>query len=159
MKKQDAYTLAPHIKWMELAISEARKALQKNEVPVGAVVVQNNKLLSKAHNTKETKYNPTHHAEILAIQSACKKIENWRLTDATMYVTLEPCIMCAGAIVNARISHVVFGARDPKAGALVSLYDILSDKRLNHQAAFTQGILEEKVKELLNQFFIKLKNK
>lgn len=149
------YTNTDHVHWMELAMLEAKKAFKKDEVPVGTVVVKDNQLLSKAHNTKETKHNPIHHAEILAIQSACKKTKNWRLTDTIMYVTLEPCIMCAGAILNARIPHVVFGASDPKAGALVSLYNILSGEK----CTFTQGVLESESTELLNQFFKKLRLK
>ena len=159
LKKQGKDTNASHVKWMELAINEAKKAFKKNEVPVGAVVVKGDELLSKAHNTKETSQNPVHHAEILAIQIACDKIENFRLTDTTMYVTLEPCIMCAGAIINSRISHLVFGARDPKAGGVVSLYNILSDERLNHKTTITEGILKEDSTLLLNKFFQKLRSK
>ncbi len=155
--KEDILEKPDHIKWMKLAIEQAKLAFQKGEVPVGAVVVKNNQLLSSAHNLKETNNNPTHHAEMLAIQQACKIENNWRLTDTTMYTTLEPCIMCAGAIIHARISNLVFAARDPKAGAVVSLYNLLSDDRLNHSTEFIEGVLQQDSAGLINEFFLKLR--
>ena len=144
-------------KWMKIALKEAELAFKKNEVPVGAVIVKNDQLLSSAHNLKEKNQDLTQHAEILAIQKACKKEKSWRLTDTTLYVTLEPCIMCAGAIINARISHVVFAAKDPKAGAVVSLYSLLSDSRLNHKTSFEEGVLKQESTELLDKFFKNLR--
>lgn len=138
---------------MKKAIKEALKAYKKGEIPVGAVVVVKNKIVSRAHNVKETKNDPTAHAEILAIKKAGKKFNSWRLTDATLYVTKEPCIMCAGAIVHARIKRVVYGCDDPKGGGVVSLYRILQDPRLNHQVEIKKGVLEEECRVLLQKFF------
>lgn len=138
---------------MKKAIKEALKAYKKGEIPVGAVVVVKNKIVSRAHNVKETKNDPTAHAEILAIKKAGKKFNSWRLTDATLYVTKEPCIMCAGAIVHARIKRVVYGCDDPKGGGVVSLYRILQDPRLNHQVEIKRGVLEEECRVLLQKFF------
>lgn len=139
---------------MLLALGEAREARRINEVPVGAVIVScEQQILSKAHNQRETTQNPLAHAEILAIESACRKTGSWRLPDTTIYVTLEPCVMCMGAIVNSRIKRVVFGAPDPKAGALVSNYNIGLDDTLNHKLEFTDGVLEKECSEELKLFF------
>lgn len=138
---------------MELAIEEALKALQKAEVPVGAVIVIDGKVISKAHNQRETLTDATAHAEIIAIQQACRLINNWRLEEATLYVTKEPCIMCAGAILNARIRRLVYGCDDPKGGAAKTLYQLLNDPRLNHQVEVLSGVKEEECRRLLTDFF------
>ena len=141
-------------KYMRLAIEEALKARDMGEVPVGAVIVdENGGIISSAHNLCETTSDPTAHAEILAIREASRKLENWRLTGATLYVTLEPCLMCMGAIVLARIKRVVFGALDPKAGAVMSLYNIGVDGKLNHTVEIKKGILKEDCARLLRDFF------
>lgn len=143
---------------MKEALKEAEKAYEKGEVPVGAVVVVDGKIVSKAHNIKETTCDPTAHAEILAIRQACSKLGAWRLTEATLYVTKEPCIMCSGAIVNARIKKLVYGCDDPKGGGAVSLYKILQDPRLNHQVEIKRGVLQEECREILQRFFKQLRN-
>lgn len=137
---------------MKEALKEAEKAYEKGEIPVGALIVVNGEIISKAHNIKETTFDPTAHAEILAIREAARILGAWRLTDATLYVTKEPCIMCSGAIVNSRIKRLVYGCNDPKGGAVVSLYNILNDKRLNHQVEITNGILEEECRVILKDF-------
>ena len=139
---------------MLLALKEAERASSLNEVPVGAVISDSDgNILSKAHNLKESKQNPLAHAEILAIDEASKAKGNWRLTDSTIYVTLEPCSMCMGAIVNSRIKRVVFAAKDPKAGALVSNFGIGTDKKLNHTVEVSEGILKTQSSRLLKKFF------
>jgi len=142
---------------MKEAIKEAEKAYKKGEIPVGALIVIKGKIISKSYNIKETTFDPTAHAEILAIREAARILGAWRLTDATLYVTKEPCIMCAGAIVNSRIKRLVYGCNDPKGGAVVSLYNILNDKRLNHQVEITSGILEEECRAILKRFFKELR--
>ncbi|MDI1472526.1 tRNA adenosine(34) deaminase TadA [Thermodesulfovibrio sp. 1176] len=143
---------------MKEALKEAKKAYKKGEVPVGAVVVVDGKIISKAYNKKESINDPTAHAEILAIRKACKALDNWRLTEATLYITKEPCIMCCGAIINARLKRVVYGCDDPKGGGAVSLYSILQDARLNHQVEIKNGILEKECREILQKFFKELRN-
>ncbi|WP_028842389.1 tRNA adenosine(34) deaminase TadA [Thermodesulfovibrio yellowstonii] len=143
--------------FMKEALKEAEKAYKKGEIPVGALIVVNGEIISKAHNIKETTFDPTAHAEILAIREAARILGAWRLTDATLYVTKEPCIMCSGAIVNSRIKRLVYGCNDPKGGAVVSLYNILNDKRLNHQVEITNGILEEECRAILKRFFKELR--
>jgi len=143
---------------MKEALKEAEKAYEKGEVPVGAVLVLEGKIISKAHNIKESISDPTAHAEILAIREACKALDAWRLTEATLYVTKEPCIMCCGAIINARLKRLVFGCKDSKGGGAVSLYNILQDRRLNHQVEIKDGILEEECREILQRFFKELRN-
>lgn len=143
--------------WMQLAIKEAKKASLKNEVPVGAVIVQNGQLITKAHNQKETKSDPTLHAELLVIQKASRKLKKWRLTDCELYVTLEPCLMCAGALIQSRISKIYISTPDPKAGAVKSLFQVLSDHRLNHQISIDWGILQLESSELLTSFFKNLR--
>ncbi|WP_281754490.1 tRNA adenosine(34) deaminase TadA [Thermodesulfovibrio yellowstonii] len=143
--------------FMKEALKEAEKAYEKGEIPVGALIVVNGEIISKAHNIKETTFDPTAHAEILAIREAARILGAWRLTDATLYVTKEPCIMCSGAIVNSRIKRLVYGCNDPKGGAVVSLYNILNDKRLNHQVEITNGILEEECRAILKRFFKELR--
>ena len=132
--------------FMKIALEEAQDAYCRGEVPVGAVLVLEGNILARAHNSPIMRNDPTAHAEILALRQAGEKFGNYRLTGAELYVTLEPCIMCAGAIIQARISRVIFGARDPKCGAVVSLYNILADKRLNHQVEITEGILPERMR-------------
>ncbi|MDD2445298.1 MAG: nucleoside deaminase [Clostridia bacterium] len=140
-------------KYIKIAIQESKKALAMNEVPVGAVIVQNGKLLSKAFNKRQGSKIATHHAEILAIEKACKKNGDWRLDNAEIFVTLEPCPMCAGAIMNARIKRLVFGAYDTSSTNKSLLKDILSDNGLNHKCEFIGGVLEEECKTILNEFF------
>ena len=142
---------------MKEALKEAEKAYEKGEIPVGALIVVNGEIISKAHNIKETTFDPTAHAEILAIREAARILGAWRLTDATLYVTKEPCIMCSGAIVNSRIKRLVYGCNDPKGGAVVSLYNILNDKRLNHQVEIKEGILEIECRDILKRFFRELR--
>jgi tRNA(adenine34) deaminase len=138
---------------MKLALQEARTAFGKGEVPVGAVIVRGQEVLSSAHNLTETLKDATAHAEILAIGEACRRLGGWRLEGCTMLVTLEPCPMCAGAIVQARLDTVVIGAFDFNAGAAGSVYNIVRDKRLNHRARVVYGVMQEECSELLRQFF------
>jgi tRNA(adenine34) deaminase len=140
-------------KWMKLALKEAKKAAQIREVPIGAVLVGPEGLISKAYNHRETWKTPIGHAEIIALHRGSKKLDNWRLTGTTLYVTLEPCVMCAGALVLARVDRVVFGALDPKGGGSQSLYTITEDKRLNHQVKVEGGLMADESAELLKSFF------
>jgi tRNA(adenine34) deaminase len=138
---------------MPLAIEEAELALAHGDVPVGALVVVDGEILTKAHNRREELRDPTAHAELLAIRDASKKLGRWRLDDATVVVTLEPCAMCAGALVAGRMKKLVFGAFDPKAGACGSLYNLCSDPRLNHEVQIESGVLAEECGALLSEFF------
>jgi tRNA(adenine34) deaminase len=138
---------------MHAALAEARAALEKDEVPIGAVVVHEDQVIGRGHNQREGLNDPTAHAEMIAITAAASHVQNWRLDGCTLYVTLEPCAMCAGAIVLARMSRLVFGATDPKAGACVSLYQITNDQRLNHRVVPAPGVLREECAELLQEFF------
>lgn len=142
-----------HDRWMELAIKEAELGYGRNEVPVGAVVVYNDRVIGRGHNQTETLQDPTAHAEMIAITAAASYLKSWRLEGCSLYVTLEPCAMCAGAIVLARIPLLLFGAYDPKAGACTSLYTITNDTRLNHRVHTVGGVLEEKCGALLKEFF------
>ena len=152
-------SITKHIKFMHTVLEEAKKAGQKDEVPVGAVVVtEKGKILSSAHNQVIGLCDPTAHAEILAIREAASKVQNYRLLNTTLYVTVEPCIMCMGAIIHARISTVVFGTFDPKWGAAGSLYNFPDDTRLNHQLEIVPGICEDECKALMQDFF-RLKRK
>ena len=146
-----------HEKYMLMAINMAKKAQIKDEVPVGAIIVYQGKVIAKAGNMRESKRDPLAHAEILAIHKAAKKRGGWRLNGCTLYVTLEPCPMCAGAIVNARIDAVVFGAYDPKAGAFGSLYD-LSEGKLNHKPKITGGVLEKPCAQIIKNYFRNKRN-
>ena len=139
--------------FMRQALKLAETAFAEDEVPVGAVIVRNDKIIAKGYNQRETLNDPTAHAEMIAITSAAAAIGDWRLNDCTLYVTLEPCVMCAGAIVLARLERVVYAADDPKAGAVRSLYNILEDTRLNHQPTITAGVLAEQSSTLLREFF------
>jgi len=142
-----------HIGWMSIALREAEKAAARDEVPVGAVIVHEGRLIGRGHNRTEGAVDPTAHAEIVAIGAAAQALGSWRLHGATIYVTLEPCHMCAGAIVLARFDRLVFGATDPKAGACVSLGDVVRDPRLNHNVEVVHGILEDESKSILEEFF------
>ena len=138
---------------MDLALAEARRALEHDDVPVGAVVVVEGRVIASRHNERELTGDPTAHAEVLALRDAAKAVGSWRLEHATLVVTLEPCPMCAGAILNARVPHLVFGASDPKAGATGSLYNICADARLNHETSVEPAVRAEAAAELLTTFF------
>ena len=139
--------------WMQVALQEARKAYQIGEVPVGAVIVREGRLIGRGYNQTEKLADPTAHAEMLAITSACQAIGDWRLDGAVLYCTLEPCSMCAGAAVLARIQRIVFGAADPKFGACGSIFNIPSDPRLNHRIELEGGVLMEETAEMMRAFF------
>ena len=143
-----------HEYWMELALREAEVALRRKEVPVGAVIIHKGAVIGKGSNQIETLHDPTAHAEMIAITAAASHLGDFRLTDCVLYVTLEPCAMCAGALVLSRIPMIVFGAYDPKAGACSSLYTITNDTRLNHRIHTIGGILSEKSASLLREFFL-----
>lgn len=145
--------------FMEQALAEAKKALAIAEVPIGAVVVLNGEIIGRGHNQKETLKDPTAHAEIIAIREAARNLGSWRLTEADLYVTLEPCPMCAGAIVNARINRLIYGADDPKTGAVSSLMNLVQDQRLNHQVEIVGGVCQEDCSHLLKDFFLVLRKK
>ena len=149
--------------YMKQALKEAEKAYKKLEVPVGAVIVKDGKIIARGHNLKETKNDTTNHAEIIAIRKASKKIKSWRLTGCTMYVTLEPCTMCAGALIQARLDKVVIGTMDEKTGACGSVLNIIEDYKFNHKVEIEKGVMEKECKAILQQFFrelrIKKKNK
>lgn len=148
-----------HTVFMQEAIIEAKKAEALGEVPIGAVIVKNEEIIARAYNLRETLKDPTAHAEILAIQTASKILGGWRLHGCTLYVTLEPCQMCAGALIQSRVDHVVYGAEDPKAGSAGTLLNLLQDDRFNHQVKITKGILEEESSQLLKDFFKNLRVK
>ncbi len=138
---------------MALALDEARQAMERGEVPVGAVVVRAGAVLARAGNEREARQDPTAHAEVLALRAAAAAVGHWRLSDATLYATLEPCAMCAGALVLARVAHLVYGAADPKAGAVDSLFAIPTDARLNHRLGVTSGVAADESSALLQKFF------
>ena len=140
-------------KYMRLALAEARAALEHGDVPIGAVIVRDGSVIARAHNQRELLQDPTAHAEVIALTQASSAMGTWRLTGCELYVTLEPCVMCAGAMVLARISRLVWGADDPKAGACVSLYRITEDERLNHRIPPTSGVLAAECGDLLRDFF------
>lgn len=142
---------------MKEALKEAEKAYRKLEVPVGAVIVKNGKIIARAHNLKETKKDTTKHAEILAIQKASKKLETWRLTDCDMYITLEPCSMCMGAIINSRIRKIYIGTMDPKTGACGSLMNMNEDYTFNHKVEIELGVMKEECECVLKNFFKELR--
>jgi tRNA(adenine34) deaminase len=142
-----------HEEFMRLALDEARMAMGEDEVPIGAVIVLEDRVIAAAHNQREQLRDPTAHAEMIAITQAAAARGSWRLDGCTLYATLEPCPMCAGAIVQARISTVVYGAADPKAGAVRTLYSLLDDPRLNHRCQIVPGILAEPCSQVLSQFF------
>lgn len=141
------------IYFMRLALKAASLAFIEGEIPVGAVLVKDGEIIAMAHNIRETFKDPVAHAEIIALRDGAKKGDSWRLRDATLYVTKEPCVMCAGAMVNARLGRLVYGCKDTKGGAVDSLYNLLSDKRLNHQVEVISGVLEDECAEILQRFF------
>ena len=144
-------------KYMKIALKEAKKAYEKKEIPVGAVIVKDDKIIAKAYNLKETKSDTTKHAEILAIQKASKKLQAWRLDGCEMYVTLEPCSMCAGALIQSRIKKVYIGTMDYKTGACGSVLNLLADYKFNHEVEFETGILAEECEKILKEFFKELR--
>src|SRR5574341_773486 len=143
--------------WMRVALEEAAKAPLAGEIPIGAVIVRDGEIFAKAHNYREILQDPTAHAEIVAIRAAASALSSWRLTDMTLYVTVEPCAMCMGALILARIPRLVFGTRDPKAGACGSVFDLSTESRLNHHVLVTGGMLEEECQVLLQHFFRRLR--
>ncbi|WP_053040774.1 tRNA adenosine(34) deaminase TadA [Staphylococcus haemolyticus] len=145
--------------YMKLAIEEAKKAQKLGEVPIGAIIVKNNEVIASAHNLRETAQLPTAHAEHIAIERASKVLGSWRLEGCTLYVTLEPCVMCAGAIVMSRIPKVVYGATDPKGGCSGSLMNLLEESQFNHRAEIVKGVLEQECGDLLRNFFRELRLK
>ncbi|TWL14465.1 tRNA-specific adenosine deaminase [Bacillus licheniformis] len=145
--------------YMKEAVNEARKAEEKGEVPIGAVLVLDGEIIARAHNLRETEQRSVAHAEMLVIEEACRKLGTWRLERAVLYVTLEPCPMCAGAAVLSRIDKVVFGASDPKGGCAGTLMNLLQEERFNHQAEVVSGVMEEECGRMLSDFFRKLRAK
>lgn len=139
--------------WMQKALKLAQRASQRGEVPVGAVIVRNDQLISFASNRREQLQSPLGHAELIAVQKASEVLNSWRLLDCTLYVTLEPCVMCAGALVQSRVAKIIYGTRDPKGGAVDSLFHIGQDPRLNHQIEIQQGVLESECSQILKDFF------
>jgi tRNA(adenine34) deaminase len=152
MNKHDEY-------WMWKAVEEAEKAAKIGEVPIGAVIVKNGELISSAYNLREVEQRAVAHAELLAIDKACKALNTWRLTDCTLYVTLEPCAMCSGAIVLSRIDRVVYGASDPKGGCAGTLMNLLEEERFNHQVEVINGVMQEECGTLLSSFFKELRKR
>ena len=147
------------IDYMRVAMAEAEQAEILGEVPIGAVVVHDGKIIGRGHNMREKFQDATYHAEVLAIMEACQNLGSWRLEDCDLYVTLEPCIMCSGAIINSRIKRVIYAASDPKAGAVDSLYHLLQDERLNHQVEVKSGVLATECGDMLRHFFRMIRKK
>lgn len=145
--------LNPHERWMRAALDLAQVAFEQDEVPVGAVIVHGDRIIGEGYNQRETLCDPTAHAEMIALTQAAEELGSWRLEDCTLYVTLEPCPMCAGAILQSRVPRVVYGTDDPKAGACDSMFQLLSDSRLNHQSATLAGVLQHECAEILRSFF------
>lgn len=141
------------IDYMRLALDQAKLAYEKDEVPIGAIVVRDGKIIGKGYNRKEELGDATAHAEILALKEAMKNVGGWRLTGATIYATIEPCVMCVGALIQARVDSIVFGAADPKFGGIVSLHNLADDPRHNHRMSYKGGVLEEECRELMQSFF------
>ncbi|MEE8074194.1 MAG: tRNA adenosine(34) deaminase TadA [Candidatus Binatia bacterium] len=157
MKHSFSDTTSEDRHYMELALKEAGNALAKAEVPVGAVVVCGREVIGRGHNRREELQEPTGHAEILALRDASSTLNSWRLEKSTLYVSLEPCVMCVGAILQARVSRLIFGCPDPKGGAVESLYNLCDDPRLNHRVSVTGGVLQEECAEILKGFFSSLR--
>jgi tRNA(adenine34) deaminase len=151
--------LQEHIPYMKAAIEEARRAEQLHEVPIGAIVVWQDQIIGRGYNLRETTLDPLAHAELIAIKQASDHLQAWRLLDCRLYVTLEPCPMCAGAIVQARIPEVVFGTTDPKAGCAGTLMNLLQEERFNHRVNVISGVLQEECGSMLTEFFRRLRNK
>src|SRR6056297_2047367 len=147
------YSMENDIKYMKMALAEARKAYQRAEVPIGAVVVCDDQVVGRGFNLREQTQDPTSHAEMIALREAAETEASWRLEDCQLYVTLEPCPMCAGAILQSRIKRLVYGASDPKAGAVNSLYQLLNDERFNHQVEVEAGVMKKEAAQLLKDFF------
>ena len=143
--------------YMQAAIAEAQRARDTGEVPIGAVIVHEGQIIGRGHNLRETSNDPTSHAEMVAIRQAAEAIGHWRLLETTLYVTLEPCVMCMGAIILARIPRLVYACRDPRAGAVGSIYDFSSDERFNHQVDVVEGVLGEQCSTMLSDFFQELR--
>ena len=148
-----------HKYWMQRAIAEAGKARAKDEVPIGCIIVKDGRIIARGHNLRESSRDPAAHAELIAIRKAARKLSSWRLLDTILYVTLEPCIMCMGAIILARIPTVVFGCFDPKGGAAGTLYDLSNDPRLNHRVELVPQVLEGECSSLLSKFFSDLRRR
>ena len=146
-------------KFMLAALKEANKARLKDEVPVGCVIVKDNRIIARGHNLKEKNKNAILHAEIVTLQKAYKKLDAWRLEECEMYITLEPCMMCTGAIVHSRIKKIYFGAKDPKAGTVVSIASLLDHDKLNHKVEYESGILEDECSKILKDYFKGKRNK
>jgi tRNA(adenine34) deaminase len=143
--------------YMQEALKEAKKAFDKEEVPIGAVIVKDNKIIARAHNLKEELQDATAHAEVLAIRQAAQKLDGWRLNGCTLYVTIEPCPMCAGALVQSRVDALVYGATDPKGGAAGTLFNLVDSNLLNHKLAVEYGVLEDKCRQIMKDFFKSLR--
>ena len=152
-EKNDGPAVAPDEAYMRLALEEAEAAAEEGEVPIGAVVVCDGRVVARAHNRREGDADPSAHAEFLAMVTAARELGRWRLTGCTVYVTLEPCLMCAGLMVNARVDRCVYGAADPKGGAVGTLFDVSHDERLNHEFEVTGGVLADESADLLRSFF------
>ncbi len=150
-------SLADDQVYMREALSEARLAFEKDEVPIGCVIVSGDRIIGRGHNLRESDNDPTAHAEIVALRKAAEHLGYWRVTPATLYVTCEPCPMCAGALVNARVDRLVYGCSDPKAGAVDTLYNLCNDSRLNHTMDIQPGVLERECRDILQEFFKKLR--
>ena len=146
-------------KWMRVALDLAREAVALGEVPVGAVAVKNGEIVGRGFNLKEAQQDPTAHAEMIALRETAVTVQNWRLLDVTLYCTLEPCPMCAGAMIQARLPRLVYGAKDTRFGAHGSIVNVLDETRFNHRVAITEGVLQEEAIALLQQFFQQLRNK
>ncbi|MCI8777704.1 MAG: nucleoside deaminase [Bacilli bacterium] len=144
--------------YMDLALKEAKKSLKFDDVPIGAIVVKNNRIISKAHNMKERLSISTRHAEMIAIEKACKKLNSWYLSDCTLYVTVEPCLMCCGAIIQSRIKRVVYATKNEKFGYVESIEKIFQNKKNNHSVLVEKGVYEKEAKELIQKFFQKKRN-
>ena len=146
-------------KYMKIALKEAQKATLLDEVPVGAIIVKDGKIIARGHNLREKSNDPTSHAEVNAIRKACKKLNSWRLEDATIYVTVEPCSMCAGTLLQCRIGKIVYGAKDPKGGAIESSLQLFNAKNINHHPEIIGGVLQEECSAIISNYFKSKRNK
>jgi tRNA(adenine34) deaminase len=151
--------ISPDVRFMRQALTEAARAAELGEVPIGAILVRDGEVIGRGHNLRETSNDPTTHAEMIAIRAAAARIGHWRLLDCTLYVTLEPCVMCMGAIILARIPQLVYSCRDPRVGAVGSIYDFSRDERFNHRVEVTEGILADECSALLSGFFQEIRAK
>jgi len=147
------------VKYMRIALKEAQKAALLDEVPVGAIIVKDDKIIARGHNLREKSNDPTSHAEVNAIRKACKKLDSWRLEDATIYVTVEPCSMCAGTLLQCRIGRIVYGAKDPKGGAIESSLQLFNAKNINHHPGIIGGVLEQECSSIISNYFKSKRNK